>query len=525
MDVDSIDKVPSLVFFQQEGSWSSYLKEVELRPGNNTITVPEILTDSLYSIDVTKGGPVYIVNPFTPAEQGKAPLIRFEGLERFPVMTKATNVEQFKSFLTAYKQSLDQDKVAHPNVKDRKLIDVVEMVSDRIVFTGTATDAYNQYITQGHNPMDTLTGYDFWMQKSFGFYGLDGRSEIHDPKLIRENIRLMQPWGYMYAAGDHVGIQREQADLPLSDFSKSYPGWGLNHEIGHRMAVEEREYGEITNNMISMMMSVDYHVLELDNPIRINYEAELYKYVIAENKVEMAKLGFDARLGPFWQLEMAYPGYWNKLNSLYRERKVTLTIDDDNSKQQYLVEFSSEVLGLDLSSFFARHGFNVNPETREKLVKYPASDKLWYLNHTVVNYTGTGIADKNATLEVGITNITTNSNTLSLNIDQAYQNDLLGYEIYRNGELVGFTSTNQFVDQGVEINTNYTYQVVAYDKKLKTLNPVETFVPAVSEWKPNTYYAVGALVTYNGSIYTCSQAHTTLTGWEPPIVPALWLLK
>src|SRR5512140_3806262 len=41
-------------------------------------------------------------------------------------------------------------------------------------------------------------------------------------------------------------------------------------------------------------------------------------------------------------------------------------------------------------------------------------------------------------------------------------------------------------------------------------------------WAPNTYYAVGALVTYNGVTYKCLQAHTSLVGWEPPNVPALW---
>lgn len=41
-------------------------------------------------------------------------------------------------------------------------------------------------------------------------------------------------------------------------------------------------------------------------------------------------------------------------------------------------------------------------------------------------------------------------------------------------------------------------------------------------WAPNTAYAVNDTVTYSGSTYTCLQAHTSLTGWEPPNVPALW---
>ncbi len=41
-------------------------------------------------------------------------------------------------------------------------------------------------------------------------------------------------------------------------------------------------------------------------------------------------------------------------------------------------------------------------------------------------------------------------------------------------------------------------------------------------WAPNISYAVGDTVTYNGVVYKCLQAHTSLTGWEPPNVPALW---
>ncbi|WP_304608588.1 glycosyl hydrolase family 18 protein [Hyalangium versicolor] len=46
----------------------------------------------------------------------------------------------------------------------------------------------------------------------------------------------------------------------------------------------------------------------------------------------------------------------------------------------------------------------------------------------------------------------------------------------------------------------------------------------LSAWAANTAYAVGAQVSYGGSNYECRQAHTSLVGWEPPNVPALWLL-
>ncbi|MVP01590.1 glycosyl hydrolase family 18 protein [Paenibacillus lutrae] len=41
-------------------------------------------------------------------------------------------------------------------------------------------------------------------------------------------------------------------------------------------------------------------------------------------------------------------------------------------------------------------------------------------------------------------------------------------------------------------------------------------------WAPNTAYKTGDVVTYSGSNYECIQGHTSLTGWEPSNVPALW---
>lgn len=41
-------------------------------------------------------------------------------------------------------------------------------------------------------------------------------------------------------------------------------------------------------------------------------------------------------------------------------------------------------------------------------------------------------------------------------------------------------------------------------------------------WAPDTAYRAGDQVTYAGVSYRCIQGHTSMTGWEPPNVPALW---
>ncbi|WP_346010350.1 carbohydrate-binding protein [Paenibacillus sp. SYP-B3998] len=43
-------------------------------------------------------------------------------------------------------------------------------------------------------------------------------------------------------------------------------------------------------------------------------------------------------------------------------------------------------------------------------------------------------------------------------------------------------------------------------------------------WAAYVTYQVNDLVTYNGKTYKAIQGHTSLPGWEPAGVPALWSL-
>lgn len=478
VDANTTGPLPKLSFAQQEGAWSSWKKDVNLSIGKNVITVPEVPKNSWYKKAVTPGGSIYIINPYTEEQQGKAPVLRFEGVEKTPFATANTDVEAFKSFLIDYKKKLDADKAKHPAVENREVLDVFEFVSDHIFWTGTATGAYKTYIEDGYSPLETIESYNIHMEELFRYYGLDASSEVHDPKYIRENVRLAQPYAYMYAAGDHIGTLDDVMANHLIPFEVRGPSWGLTHEIGHKMDVNARLYGETTNNMLPQYMSRFYNKTDK----RIPYEANLYKNVIKENLKDYNNQGYFEKLGVFWQIELYSPGYWGGLNRVYRERDVQLT-NGDSSKQQYLVEFSSEVLELDLSEHFARHGFVVNIETREKTSQYPKPDKLWYLNDSIEGYKGNGIEDKNASVGVSlVSNAENKTNTLKFTMDKSYHEDFLGYEISRNGEIVGFTSSTSFVDKEIDTDENYTYQVVVYDKKLNALQPVEfkSFKPALS---------------------------------------------
>lgn len=460
VDAEPGQPLPQLMFSQQEGSFASWGRTVSLHIGKNVITVPAVSqNDGWYRHDVTPGGAVYIVNPYTEEQQSKAPVIRFaSGCEQFPMMDKNTDEEEFLQLLKDYKARLDADKAENPNVMDRKMIDVVEIVSDHLVFTGTATGAYEAYINQEFGPMNTVNMYDDHMDMIFEYLGMDGSSIKNDIKYTRENIRLAQPFGYMYAASGHIGVQ---SDVMVSMLT-SVGGWGVDHEMGHKLDIGVRTIGEVTNNMIPQNSSYYYN-----NPNkRIPFESHVFKNVISTDSNYYYDGGYFENLAVYWQLEMIYPGYWGKLNSQYRENNIVLdSTNSANDKLNQLAKYSSIALELDLSEHFERHGFWVSDETKELLSQYPKPDiKTWYANYDYIEYDGEGFTS-NPELNVNV--LKENENIkLSFSVNEEFKDDVLGYEIFKDGELIGFTSNNSFVDTESNIGESVNYTVVPYDKKL-----------------------------------------------------------
>ena len=74
-------------------------------------------------------------------------------------------------------------------------------------------------------------------------------------------------------------------------------------------------------------------------------------------------------------------------------------------------------------------------------------------------------------------------------------------------------------------NVGRAFPVVVVLLALLVAVPIAGAAPEHAErgpWAPNIWYNIGDTVTYNGVAYQALQAHTSLTGWEPPNVPALW---
>lgn len=107
-----------------------------------------------------------------------------------------------------------------------------------------------------------------------------------------------------------------------------------------------------------------------------------------------------------------------------------------------------------------------------------------------------------------------------------------GYKVYNGSTLVATASgtATSYTVTGLAASTSYTFTVYAVDaagnqSSGSTVSGTTAAASTATPWAANTAYTVGTLVSYNGSTYKCLQAHTSLVGWEPPNVPALWQLQ
>lgn len=160
-----------------------------------------------------------------------------------------------------------------------------------------------------------------------------------------------------------------------------------------------------------------------------------------------------------------------------------------------------------------------------------------FYNVIDVDFGGGNSGDTTApTAPSGLAVAAVTSTTATLGWNASSDNvGLTGYRIYHGGNLVGSVSgsTRIYTVTGLSPNTSYTFTVRAIDaagNESAVSNTVQATTASGPSnpnqtWAPHTPYAVGAQVSYGGAIYECRQAHTSLPGWEPPNVPALWQLK
>lgn len=522
---DVNDPLPSIVYSQHWGSWRGWKSgEYKLRLGKNVIKVQSYLQDG-YTTNLGEplpaGGPVYLVNPYTPENQSSNVKVYIEGGDLFPIFRENGDVATYKKLLADYADEVARDREEHLIDKEFKVVDVTEIVSDRVILTVEASMANRLYNEDVYSPQDAATSWDKYIDGILQFDGVvleDDEAKLKDVgakydiknQWLNVNIRLMQPYGAAYAFMEHVGIQVswEATAIVAGGF-----GWGYTHELGHMLDIGERTVSECSNNMVSK-----YYETVIEKTAQ---RGDFEKTTIALAPDDHIDSYWNTNRGNFifwWLIESYYPGFWARLENLYRyeniyegyseEEKKALGVMNATEKQVYL---SSLVVGEDLSYYFERWGYNLSTNDyifkangentsnafktlmkkakEDNRIKEGSKPKLWYLDaaewwmrypnkSTSELYKGTETPEINSITKSG------DGYNLIMNVNGVEKEAHLGFEVqaFVAGEwkVIGFTYDRMFLDTTSYGNETPKYRVVAYDRALTATKTSAEASPAAS---------------------------------------------
>ena len=342
----------------------------------------------------------------------------------------------------------------------------------------------------------------------------------HRAPLTRLNIKYqrMMLGAAAYASSHHIGVGfgssnyiqgvpykiDSMGNVTNKEEAHLYGGL-IGHEMGHAMDIGDRLYPETSNNL---MTAITGTMLDEDSPYA-GAMAELYK------KVTSNTIGLSTNrsvvVNMLWQPYLAYEddstykmlltdndadlsndSFFAKLNRAYREMTAEERANGD--RDQWLIRMTSKVAGKDLTDFYEAHGIIANQATLAYVSELPKeTKKIQYINDEARRRRMAGTAD----MEVGTTLSAAFGNDSKGNkiVDGSYVNDkkisidlsvdksndnILGYEIYRNGQPAGFVERNKkgettvYTDVVDNINNRVvSYSAVAYDYNLNPTNTVE----------------------------------------------------
>lgn len=324
---------------------------------------------------------------------------------------------------------------------------------------------------------------------------VDDNEKKHKLPGSRMNIRYTRMFdgAFMYASAGHVGIEMNSVPPLMKGtpyvkgedgkvtIENNLFGWGIAHEIGHVIDQNKLTYVETTNNILALLVQT----FDDESKSRLELSG---KYEDAYKKVTSGTVGLPSdvftKLVMFWQLHLAYdnePNYKmldeDNNNSFYANlyRKYREADEEMNSlsTEDRLIRIASDVVQKDLSDFFYSWGLRPSKETLQYVGKYEKENrKIQFLNDEARRQKLNGITNMSKdTKSVGEFkdykdgDYVKNTKRININLNTTKDSDkVLGYEIYRNGVPVAFTTENTFEDIiNAENNRTFKYEVVAYD--------------------------------------------------------------
>ena len=491
------DPLPSIYFSQYVGNYSNWLSSpVQLLKGKNVLKVNEFETYGLI-VKVKAGGPIYIENKNTSEEQSQNIKIYIEGGTLFPLFRLNDDEHNFKQILKEY--------IINYNNNEDDYYNIVELYSKSILITVNGTAANAIYNVRGMSPQKNLLNWDIVMRKLLIFDGIqfEENQTYYDERNNYLNFHITYSTPYdsnigAFACDTHIGIFYYNS---FYEVLLSYEEIGSTqaHEIGHMIDVRPREYAERTNVVLE-----EYAVQVLyKDRYKINKFQTIHDAIAPDNIENSLRYcqasfcdGFFNNAGDYvfpqyvwWNIESFYPGYWAKLNNLYR---FNYSLVDGLDKNEAMIFFTSLIVGFDTAYYFERMGLAMNRKVfnnsetsfsfqmnMEKAIEEGKIEnktiykQFWYADNEQYNYilnNGKGCYKNKTNKDYNIEIIYMSRDPFSgiyIYLPEINNKDQLGFEILENEVVIGFTRRDLFIDKNLyDDDYNPRYKIRAYDRLL-----------------------------------------------------------
>ncbi len=507
-----------------------------LKVGRNEVTIPK-----LQSLSAESGGALYVA--YTGDDKNDRYAVRVSGGVSIPVLNlygvdnNTEREEKIYSYVEALEKHVANIKNIHETVHqvdgnetgaavefdeqnciagatDIMLDKMMYSVSAKTLLSGLGSGTTKE---RADKLSASLTAMDEMMELFYQHKGLtdeDGAGATDRMPSEHLNIRYMRMFAgaFMYAAGDHIGIDWSSVSglssaVPITSDNGKYTGgllfgWGIAHEIGHNINQSAYSIAEITNNYFAQLTTAR----DTNDSVRWKY-ADVYEKVTSGTKGASPDLA--VQLAMYWQLHLAYDrGYNFKTYDTYKEQMenlfyarvdsyarnvesapspngVALTLGSD--KNQNFMRLACAAAKKDLTEYFVRWGMEPDEGTLKYAGQFPAEERaIYYITdearvYEIENGTKANIKDKDVISDTSSVKIGKNAaNEVVLTIGSSVNADvLLGYEVtrimYENGqavrEVAGFAvpddgaATAQWNDYVSTANNRVvTYEITAVDK-------------------------------------------------------------
>ncbi len=508
-----------LVFTQQHAESAALAKTVSLKVGRNEITVPQIA-----SKEFERGGQVYVA--YTGNRSDDKYAIRISGGSSIPVLrvfgktqeerTEAIRVyvDQLERYVGTIQSGHDEKHTGTKNVDypydtQNCILNATDIMMREMMYSVPATQVWAGI----QNAADKVEKLDMALKAMEDtmtlFYQHKGLSDEAGTERGNNswpaqhlNIRYMRMFAgaFMYAAGNHIGIEWDSTGVASGPSDWNGFGWGIAHEIGHDINQGTYAVAEVTNNYFAQLLTIEYI------GTRFQYE-NVYKKVTSNTIGRSSNVA--TQLALYWQLHLAYDNlddrhifdnYEEQFNNLFFARVDTYSRNPAKAPQegltlngttdQNLMRLACAAANKNILPFFVRWGMVPDETTTAYALKYGAEETkaLYYVNDDARDYraahpdeAGT-IKDTDAVVSANVT-VQGNRAEVTMATDKD-ENSILGYEISRsmssNGtkktEVIGFipidtADSTTYVDTISTINNRVMeYEVRAVDKYLNYSN-------------------------------------------------------